>query len=306
MKALILAGTHERENEFSYAVINLLKERYNVTAEPEEFIGIDGARKGELWNINDNISLAKVEKIGPQSEEYLNSLTEEELKSQFIFFLRRWSTVNNQYEPAYSFKNVAHLSSVHNPLFKKSKADFYIDLHSYHKTTKDVPGTTMIIMPCAKEEHVAVLSEALVDARAFASEIYGHNNYNVLPRQMAYVNRDIDVQEYVENHVDEFILPSEQKRVLGQTAPFDEKYMEELQKTFSELELAADKALPSGDEYLKRYLIAEKPKWALFSERNWNVVTPNFVFEAISWGPEQQEAVARFVVDYLEPQLRLH
>jgi len=303
MKALILAGTHERENKFSYKVIDSLLDIYGVSSQPQEFLGIDDARKGQLWNVSKNISVAKVVNVGPISKEYINSLESKARKEQLIDLFKAWGP-DNEYQPAYSFNGISQWSSVHQKLIDESMADFYIDLHSYHKLMKGVKGTTLYINSYAKHEFDQVMIMALQEAARAKPEVYGEKNSMPLNRTVERQNSEY-VQKFVEDHIDEVISLKKQIEILSSDPlPIDE--MSLLKERYFALRERASKNV-SGYRIYKNIIAKSNPKWS-FTEntRGIELEYPNFLFEAIAWQKEQQEAVASFVAHYLEPQLKLH
>lgn len=103
-KLLVIAGTHYRENEFSHDVVDRLISHYGGTNPNQEFIGIDKARKAEIWDFK-NISVAKIYKIGNPTKTFLDTLTLENLLALTKYKLENQ---DNGAEYAENFENQMH------------------------------------------------------------------------------------------------------------------------------------------------------------------------------------------------------
>jgi len=94
-KMLVIAGTHTRESEFSHPVADIIIDQYgaSVSNPQKEFVGIDEARKADLWDFG-KIAVAKIHKIGEPTTDYIAGLPHDRL-----LYLARFR-VNNIFNEA--------------------------------------------------------------------------------------------------------------------------------------------------------------------------------------------------------------
>lgn len=297
-KAVVIAGTHERETEFSYPVIDLLLKNWNITAKPREFEGEDLARKALVWDVNDSIALAKVVKTGPLSRQYVDQMPIKDRLSQIVDLSMSWSP-QNHYEPAHTHKGIPQWTSVHDAIVKETGADLYFDLHSNHNLTRGLPGTLMQINSYAEERFHRIIVESLSKAQTKEPLIYGtgQKEFNLFKPKK-------DERELVEKRTLEAlenVMPANEQVEILTTDPtkLDPNKMVNLRKlvqgirsrVYSDME--RESILSLGNQWF----------FTKFGRKQEGV--PNyFLFEAITWGQEQQRATANFISNYLVGALR--
>jgi hypothetical protein len=297
-KVLVLGGTHEREKEFSYPVIDMLVQQLARGKAPIQIpTGEDGARRAELWDINEYLAVAKVIKTGALSAEFVKQLSAESRRWQVAELLHSWFKPDNCYEPAHTYKGIPQWTSVHRPLFHASSADFYIDLHSFHEQTFGRSGTSMQINSYAAESFHPLMSEALRAAQHSEPQVYGNGELQLLDN-LHRKRRDF-ISAYIRKHLDTLITLDAQLRLLV-TDPreLERLEMQGFKRSLSHLEDEAESLLEEQ----------RVSNWG----NNWHFTAfggkePNvpdyFLFEAVTWGLKQQQATARFITEYLLPTL---
>ncbi|MBU1111444.1 MAG: hypothetical protein KJ896_01580, partial [Nanoarchaeota archaeon] len=144
-KVLVIAGTHTRENEYSHAVADRLVAHYAAGACDQRFYGIDGAREGELWHLDEQLAVAKIHKVGHSSKEYLRTLEKDELVELADFALRhRKSRTPPGVDSRVGMRG--HWTTIHDNLLAATNPSLYIDLHSFHEGS-DSDGIGLYIKP---------------------------------------------------------------------------------------------------------------------------------------------------------------
>ena len=125
-RILIIAGTHERENEFSHSVADRLIAIQGEKEPDYTFEGIDGACRGKLW-IYSRIAVAKIDKIGETSKEYLETLSQRRLLSLAKF---RFEHEGLEFPPSIDscFGGANQCTSVSQQLIDAAEAEMYTEI----------------------------------------------------------------------------------------------------------------------------------------------------------------------------------
>ncbi len=272
-KLLIIAGTHFRENGFSHSVADLVLEELGLSPDQPQvsYRGIDNAREAELWNL-ERIAIAKVKKIGEPSREYLKGLSVNELVSLALFKI---DNLNNGAEYPEEFEGRAHNTSVHGWIKSVAKPTLQLDLHSYHAFTAGMPGTGADIMayPIAQPSF-SIFQAALEKAKRENPGVYGLEPQSWANRLQEGISKDCLVSLLTN--------PSKDKK------DYDD-FMQKLPKKDRRQELSLEDAAKEWGN-----------NWVL---RGPKATEQYYCFEGVHWGPEQQRATAKFIVNYLRPLL---
>jgi len=267
-KVLVITGTHVRENEYSHAVADRLVEYFGKKSPDFHVKGVDGAREADVWDY-ENLSVAKISKVGETSEDYLRTLDSEQLIRLAKFKLQDKRNSYPGIDSIFGGKK-SQWTSVNDEIVSTVKPYFFIDLHSYHKSNFS-NGTGMIIIPRASKEVTNLMGQCLLEARKNEPEIYGSPIEIVDPSLWEgvsdndLVNICLGVWEKVKDHfLKRMLIGGENENIL-----FAEKY--------------------AKNWYLGEGGKEEEPN--------------SFTFEAVHWQEKQQAATVNFMVKYLLPIL---
>ena len=300
-RALIVAGTHYRENEFSHSVADRLID-VNGRKEPDHFFeGSDGARQGGLW-LYDGVAVAKIDRVDETSLEYLQTLSDDDLVSLAYFKLRLEGC---DFPPSIDgrFGNINQWTSVSQQLVDASDAEMYIDLHSFHAYSQ-LDGTGLYVLPDAREKSVERMRKSLATAKREEPTIYGSSENNPLD------NQEEIALEICDDKVQE--LSDESKRLVGDL----DDALEKLDRT-QLINLLSGNVDPQ-----LRYLVSNLSRvnsqlfsyeaqatskmgerwgdlWYLVDRDSPSADLDKFTFEAVHWKGRQQDAVVNFITKYL-------
>lgn len=274
-KALIIAGTHQREIGFSHSVADMIIERHGVSrSNPDRtFVGLDNAREAHMWDFG-NIVLAKIIRRGEPSQEYLSNLPVERLLSLAVFKLQNYG---NGAEYVERFDRDYQWTSVHDPLIEAVQPSFLFDLHSYHKYAEGLDGTAGYISASGNTTTDEVVKRALSDAKRISPEVYG-----------------IDVDTDNTPRDSSLEIPFTSQELLRILLTLDEAAIKDFAQKLK---------LYEGQKF-RDSLVTWKSRWDFQEARNRNSnELSNYCFEAVHWSQRQQIATADFIVNYLAPQV---
>ncbi len=283
-KVLVVAGTHNRETGFSHPTADLIISHYGGSASKpqEEFIGIDKARKAELWDFG-KIAVAKIQKIGEPAIDYIETLPPDRL-----FYLARFRIQNmfSGAEVAETFGQ-AQWTSVHDPLLEKSKPSFFFDLHSHHRFTEGMTGTGAYITPYARQDRGELVAKALTIAQYNEPQVYGRLDAGRCPIG------EREKEEIIVSTAQDYFSRDELVKILAMT-PKDvhsSRKTKNFAKRLERFERGADKRIAEhwGNQW---YFNSNFGRYG-------SDVFDNFCFEAVHWRKDNQAATARFVTRYL-------
>ncbi len=280
-KILVVAGTHYRETGFSYPTADLIIAHYGGSAfkPQEEFVGIDKSRKAKLWDFG-KIAVAKIEKIGDQSTDYLASLPQERL---FWLAVHRLQTRHNGAELAETFEHESQWTSVHDSVLEATNPLFFFDLHSYHRETDGMHGTGADIVSYARQCYSNLMSKALEAAQHEEPHVYGISGKKDCPVNISSRNAYSTMASKFTREELMDVLAVPQGDVSNNML---------VDKFSGKMRVLEDKAEreKSGNWGNQWYL-----RGGRYNGDEWD----NFCFEAVHWQKENQKATARFVTKYL-------
>ena len=284
-KLLVLAGTHQREIGFSHPTADLVIRKLggSLSKPDEEVYGIDGARKGELWNLTDKLSVGKIIKIGEPSKKYFETLSYERIK-----FLAKYKalTFGNGAEIAETFEHERQWTSVTSPLIDISSPSILFDLHSYHKMTRGINGTGAYINPHQNSLANYLIASALENAQNHEPKIYGDTKDKPFPSDNKYEKRK-EIEEMIINS-----FSREEHLALLNDVELTKRLRKRLRQAYTKADEATYKNW--GNNW---YMLGDKESSAKDMDLS------EYCFEAVAWGKEQQRATADFIVKYLVPLL---
>jgi hypothetical protein len=284
-KVLLMAGTHQREVGFSHPVADIILDRLNlnVSKSDETFVGIDGATKADVWD-TENLTVAKLYEYGNgrPTIEWLEEQTLDTLV--FLTYLKKRCA--SQIRPprtAESFGGESQWTSVHEPILYRYRPIFFIDFHSYHINTENQTGIGMQINSHADKELDPILINALKVAKSVDAQIYG--------------DTQVPIRDY--SQIRNLLLPDYFKKkelmeVLTDSSSLDEN----LQKRFKQLEEEKEKIRQNDFD------ISNENGWFFTSFGRPEPRGNYYLFEAKHWQRNQQEATARFILEYLIPEVK--
>lgn len=305
-RLLVIAGTHNRENEFSYSAADKLIDKYGAKEPDYVFQGSDGARQGRLW-LYDGIAIAKIDKVGETSSEYLQTLSYDELADLTYFKL---SEIGCKHPSSIDSRvgNRHQWTSVTQQLIDASNANMYVDLHSYHSYSQS-EGTGLYINLNAREEAVDKMKKSLDNAKREEPEIYGLSDKNPFDEQ------ENIASEICNDTVKE--LGAERKTLMGDLENvlkdldksqlvnvLEGNYDPKLKDLVSNLKEVNSKVLSYEGKAIS--ILAQRwgNLWYLVDNENRiNEGINGFTFEAVHWKEEQQNAVVNFIDKYLQPNV---
>lgn len=298
-RTLIVAGTHERENEFSHSVADRLISHYGAKEPDHTFVGVDQARQGRLW-LYDRVAVGKIDRLGDSSEAYLQTLDKQNLEYLAEF---RITHEGLEYPPNIDaeFEGIPQWTSVSQQLVEEAQAEIYLDLHSMHAYSQ-IDGTAMLINFSGRSEIFRLMKNALEQARTDKPEIYKQ------PRGGK------DEEFNITEELGELIARSKRLGLeLEQTLPtLDKDQLIEIingnYSVDSRIEMIANgirKTLPALLAYEPETTMAEAwgDNWLLRNSRMPKIPKlDRFTFEAVHWQGRQQDAVVNFISRYLVAQ----
>jgi len=172
-KLLVIAGTHQRETEFSHSVVDMLIDLEKGSRRPcDTLIGEDEATKAVIWDTA-RITIAKLYPLGngEPTEDWLKKQTPKRI-GYLEDFRKRCGT----YFPpriAETFGGEGQWTSVHDLLIHKYSPLFFVDLHSYHNNTRGIIGKGMQINSHSDRRFDNIIASALKKAQLNDPEVYG-------------------------------------------------------------------------------------------------------------------------------------
>jgi hypothetical protein len=290
-KILVIAGTHQREIEFSHPVADLLIAQYGLDeAIPDNtIIGEDNATKALIWNTK-NLVIAKLysHENGEPTKEWLDAQPLERLM-ELNQFKMNCSMQKNPPRIAETFGGEGQWTSVHDPIIKIYQPLFFIDLHSYHAFTKGLIGQGMQINSYADKQFNPIISSALKDAQEKDTAIYGQSKTSFTPASKI---RSELLPKYFTKEEIVTLLQNNSRRYIETNQQFKSRItsLEREINKFREEEIT----------------VANENGWFFV---NWGRPEHRgdyYCFEAKHWQKNQQEATAKFIIDYLLPQIEKH
>ncbi len=300
-RALIVAGTHYRENEFSHSVADRLID-VNGRKEPDHFFeGSDGARQGGLW-LYDGVAVAKIDRVDETSLEYLQTLSDDDLVSLAYFKLRLEGC---DFPPSIDgrFGNINQWTSVSQQLVDASDAEMYIDLHSFHAYSQ-LDGTGLYILPNAREESVERMRKSLGSAKREEPRIYGSSKHNPLD------NQEEIAMEICDDEVED--LSAESKKLVSDLddtiGKLDKTQLinllrgnvgSQLRDLISNLGRVNSQIFSYENQATAKMGERWGDLWYLVNRSAPNDRVDSFTFEAVHWKGRQQDAVVNFITKYL-------
>ncbi len=306
-RVLIIAGTHERENEFSHSVADRLIQEYGAKEPDYTFLGVDKARAGKLW-LYDEVAVAKIDKIGKTSREYLETLPIDCLTVLAYFKVDHEGL---EFSPSIDscFGNVnQQWTSVTQPMIDASDAGFYIDLHSYHAYSQ-LDGTGLYIIPHADVKNTERMKKCLDVAKREDPQRYGTSDRNPLGTQEELTQEIKDeISERLSKKSDRLfrdlrsaLKQLNQSQIIDflRTNKFGNTQIDE-----SVLELSRVNSILFSYEAQAIPQLAKRwgDLWYFKDEPPSNPKVDRFTFEAVHWQGRQQEAVVNFIKKYLTPK----
>ncbi|MCK5283014.1 MAG: hypothetical protein KAK00_06400 [Nanoarchaeota archaeon] len=303
-RALIVAGTHHRENEFSHSVADKLIEEYGKKEPDYFFRGSDNARQGRLW-LYDGIAVAKIDKVGESSTDYLQTLSHDDLISLAYFKL---SHEGCEFPPSIDgrFENINQWTSVSQQLVDASEAAFYIDLHSFHAYSQ-LDGIGLYILPDAEITSTDRMNQCLDLAKTKEPQIYGSSDHNPLAVQeeIALNIRDGEVEELsaesktLVKDLDDALEQLDRHQLINLLR---RNVNPQLNDLVSKLGRVNPKLFSYEAQATSQ--MAEKwgDLWYLADKSSPNGRVDRFTFEAVHWKGRQQNAVVNFISKYLVQQ----
>ncbi|MBT3298225.1 hypothetical protein HN385_04825 [archaeon] len=311
-RILIVAGTHVRENDFSYSVADKLIARYGQKDPDQIFQGIDCARQGRLW-LYDGLAVAKIDKVGETSLGYLQTLSREDLIKLSIF---KSQHVGCKFPPSICgiFENIAQWTSVSGDLIRVSNANMYVDLHSFHAYS-NLNKTGLCVVPHSRENNFNLMKSSLDLAKKDDPEIYGVFESNFNPseeNQREIKKRYFDDSGDLYSDVANLLIGYKKScknigfslRMLDGFQLIDFLIGKEIQG-FSEI-VSNSKQVSSqlfGYECESIIRLANMwgNMWYLNDQNKSHPKLDSFTFEAVHWQDKQQNAVVNFTEKYLLP-----
>lgn len=278
-KVLVVAGTHQRETGFSHPTADIIISEMggSPTKPGEELVGIDEARKAELWDFG-KLAVAKIHKIGEPCRKYLDTLPFERL---FYLARHRAYNANSEAEFAETFENTRQWTSVHWPLLDMINPMFFLDLHSFHKYTEGISGTGAY-MSIHTDKHGKLVSDALTRAQAEEPGVYGMPGKPFPLEDIDALRERIASRTFTEDEMLEML-----------SIPQEGIYSSEAFSSFSRKVRDIDAIADDGDPH------NWGNQWYINPERGETGDYANVCLEAVHWGRENQEATARFITKYL-------
>ncbi|MGV8150303.1 MAG: hypothetical protein ACP5NV_01105 [Candidatus Woesearchaeota archaeon] len=281
-KLLIIAGTHQREIEFSHGVADLLLDKHGLDKKKpfDKIVGVDMATEANVW-INNDIVIAKLHAHGDgePSTEWQMKQSIETLTRLYIHKIN-CATQKNPPRIAEAYGGNGQWTSVHDKLIQYNDPLFFIDLHSYHINTQNTFGRGLQINSYSKKLFNPIIQKALNIAQEKHPEIYG---LPTIPfKDSCQIKKSIEnkyfskaelVSALKENFEDELII----KKINLKKSEYEEYANKELDRLYS-----------NG--------------WFFVDWGNPEPRGNYFLFEAKHWQKNQQEATATFITEYLLPE----
>jgi len=280
---LIIAGTHQREKEFSHSVADLLIKQNNLDINKPnlEITGNDKATSGLIWE-SKNLVVAKLYEFGSgiPCEEWLRDQT---LTRLVMVFEHKMATKEQSTPPRIAEEG--QWTSVHNSLIKRYNPLFFVDLHSNHKYTEGIKGKGMQINSYADKKLNIIILKALSAAQEKEPEIYGPKQEQLEPKYKI-LHKLIEAAG-IKNE----IIKELSKKIIDKESKTIENKIREIQEQAdSIIRDKIDKAYDNG--------------W-FFTDYGRPELRGNyFLFEAKHWQKSQQEAAAHFIIEYLIPEVK--
>lgn len=311
-RVLIIAGTHERENEFSHAVADRLVQEYGAKEPDYTFLGVDKAREGKLW-LYDQVAVAKIDKIGETSKEYLETLP---IDCLTVLAYLKVDHEGLEFPPSIDscFGNVnPQWTSVTQPMIDASDAGFYIDLHSYHAYSQ-LDGTGVYILSHAKKDSPSRIriQKSLGSAKREEPERYGSTDEETFFELME-MFRYVNLFRLEPSELEKIrLLQIERNRIIEKSR----ETLSRLEKeelihlllgglyTEEQSDMVKVNAQLALSPVLKEMGVVEEAKhwgdqWCFKEGQGNGKLLDGFTFEAVHWQERQQEAVVNFITKYL-------
>lgn len=301
-KVLIVVGTHDREDEFSHSVADRLIEEYGKKEPEHTFVGVDSACQGRLW-LYEDIAVAKIDRIGKTSAEYLRTLSCDDIVHLVRFKLEHEGC---KFPPSIDgiFDGINQWTSVSQQLVDASEANVYLDLHSFHAYSQ-LDGTGLFIISHAGAESADQMKKSVDAAKKKEPEVYGTSEYDLVK-----VEEEISLELY-DDKAKELAekLSAKQERLINdalrrmdKTSSIDllcDNPPHHLKNLISVLCNVNSQLLAYEDRILLEMGNRLGNTWS-FVHRSPNGYLDSFTFEAVHWKNRQQEAFVNFIMRYLK------
>jgi hypothetical protein len=278
----LIAGTHQREIEFSHPVADILLSYFGKSFEsPSDVkIGVDGATIAKVWNLG-NLVVAKLFPYG-NGEPTLDWVRSQSVERQKYLAGRKvaWSNQKRPPRVAEIYGGEHQWTSVHDPLIKQFQLYFFIDLHSYHVTCRK-PGKGMEIWSQSDESIDSLMLSALANAKYEHPEIYG------IPQsvRLAEIKKDLTDKYFQQEELVKFLTGNNKFPFYKRQKSYNKELAKLNHKELNRLNNNGWSFIPGG-----------------IPEPRCNY----YCFEAKHWQKNQQEAAAKFIVEYLLPAVGNH
>jgi len=284
-KILVLAGTHQREIEFSHPVADLLLAEYGASKPSARFVGEDNATRAEAYDLGELV-VAKLyaHRTGEPSKKWLRRQSPESL----LYLARHKLKNGGQERPprvAEAYGGNGQWTSVHDPLIQTYLPHFFIDLHSYHVTNTTV-GCGMQINSHADRKLDPVMAAALQAAQAAEPVVYGSTQ----PKFTS--GREIRARLFSQFFPEEKLLG-----LLSEPLGDRSEKLRALEESCRALEREVDIIM---EEETAR---ANDAGWYFVQRAPPEPRGSYYCFEAKHWQRNQQVATAAFITKYLLPEV---
>lgn len=307
MKFTIIAGTHQRENEFSHSLADKLVGKLNLK-KTNEFSDEYDTRKAEVYD-SEKIAIAKIHPIRELPREYYETVDEPSLEE---YVEKKLMNVLGKFTPAFNaerFQLKPEWTAVYEKVLQDTNPKFYIDLHSYHKQTEGVDGKTLQITVSSDDELRNHFENILYNVQTKENEKY-NIKFRGNPKAHRKEHDPIGTLSCkTEKELEKILRPRIQRELknLGKNALIEFLSEDKVEKMALPRYAKEDiRCLELVNEELNR-------KWnyneKLFSQKypqgwffNFERKTDSYNkvhFEAVHWGEKNQQLIADFITDYL-------
>ena len=301
-KCLILAGTHHRENPFTYRVADQLIARYGIKKPDYVILGKDGARRGKLW-LYDEIAVGKIEVIGECLAIYLERLDH---FKRLALAISHIENLGLSYPPCieeHFDNNGQQWTSVTEQMIKDANADITVDLHGFHEySQKD--GNGLWIIPNAIPYNVEKFRKTLERARREHPDIYGGED-NGLDKQIYALRTGLDDEKIEKlsmeskslfSGIEKKIAEMDEQEVI---AVLRREYPDSIKEAVSRLTEVNRELFSYEEEGTRRLAEIWNNGWSFVQRSKVTLDHDVFTFEAVHWQQRQQDAIVNFISRFL-------